>query len=143
MSAFLAGSFSYWKSYGGVFLDGTWNSYGSLATVIQAVLVFSFLLQTPCKQSGFGVKTLAYLSDLCFAAYLVSAIFDDMIYSYYFKWGYLGEPGSYRLELFFITIPLVFICSLLLSAVIHGIYGILQRMAAHFQKSKTTGKTGI
>ena len=40
-----AGSYNYYRSYGGAFLWGRWQDYGSFLITIQAVLMFSFFIK--------------------------------------------------------------------------------------------------
>lgn len=78
----------------------------------------------PCHRTGWCPKVLASLSELCFSAYLVSAVFDDLVYN---VWGLVRDPRVYRLEYIVLTVPLVFVCSLLLAGVIRILYKGIQR----------------
>ena len=112
------------------FLDG----YESLFTVLQTTLVFSFITKISYKQlSARMSKCLSYISKLCFSAYLVSFIFDDYFYN---AFGWFERGLVYRLELYFVMVPLVFVCSLALSAVINT---IIRALSCCFAKLRTSG----
>ena len=138
LTAVISGSVCYWRSLGDVFESGIWQSYSSGFVVIQAVLVFSFLSQIPLKLTGMPAKVVTSLSNLCFSAYLVSYIFDDLVYG----WLGLGENNSvYRLEYFVVTVPLIIVCSLALSGVIQVISKALCQVSCRvFGNQKTTSE---
>lgn len=124
----LSGTFNYWKCNGDLFQWGDWQNYESVFVVIQSTLIFTLLLQCSCKPGGIRENVFAYLSDRCFCAYLVSYIFDDMIYRLS---GWFDNMMVYRLELYVVTVPFVFLMSLLMSSLIHEIYCLCQKTAKH------------
>lgn len=124
LATLISGTFSYWKSYGNLFVHGSWQDNGSLFNVVLAVLLFSFLQQIPLRSGTRFARILATLSDLTFSAYLVSAIFDRLLYG---TLGLFQSPMVYRLEYLLAAAPVVFACSLLLAALVRFLYGILQR----------------
>ncbi len=76
------GSYTFYRSYPGVYQDGFWMGYGSLLNVIQSVLVFHFLSHLPLNRlPGIAQAALSQLSSWCLGAYLVSWIFDQHFYS--------------------------------------------------------------
>lgn len=116
----LSGSVSYCCSYGSVFQHNKWQDYGSFLTTLQTILVFNLITLSDCSRCGPKTgKVLSYISNCCLGAYLVSWIFDSIFYE---------VLNAYRLTIldkakFFIPVTLaVYICSLLLSAVLNGIY---------------------
>lgn len=114
-----AGTFNYLQSWGTAYTEGPWQTNQSLFTVLQAVLVFHFFLRLDCSRiPGQIQKLLAGLSDLCFAAYLVSSIFDEWFYP---ASGWYGLP-VYKLEGYFVLVPLVMCCSLALAFVVVSLY---------------------
>ena len=121
-----SGSYSFYQSIGNTFVRGSWQSHESILVVIQTVLIFHFFLQIDYScMSKRTTQCLNYLSDLCFAAYLVSWIFDEIFY----KTAGISSRGQiYRLEYIIIIVPAVYICSLLLSSAINFLY----HQCAHF-----------
>lgn len=128
----LSGTFSYWKCGGDLFAWGIWQNYESAFVAVQATLIFTLLLHCSCKPDGFKGKVFAYLSDRCFCAYLVSFIFDDMIYRLS---GLFDNMMVYRLELYVVTVPFTFVMSLLMSSLIHEIYCLCQKTAKRISGS--------
>lgn len=115
------GTFNYYRSYGYCFInDGPWQEWGALPNVIMTVLVFIFLLHIDFTGlSNRSKKFLKTISDACLGAYLVSWIFDDLFYPV------LNDAVSYmpnRLEYYAIIVPVIFICSLMLSCALNAVY---------------------
>ncbi len=114
------GLFNYYRCYPGEFIWGVWQDWESLPILIQTVLVFDFFTKLDMEKLGNKARlVLAKCSDWSFGAYLVSWIFDTYFY------GILKnlEPNvRLRLNYFVIIVPVVFICSLVLSGLINGIY---------------------
>ena len=80
--ALINGLFSYYRSYNSQFVFGTWNSHDSLFVFIQTFIVFNILLKLKINiKSKKGVKILQLISNSCFGAYLISCVFDYIIYS--------------------------------------------------------------
>ena len=115
------GSFNYYRSFGGAFVWGPWQNWDSLFHVVLAVLVFHIIVETQwIKKLPSGVKTvLKWLSDLSLGAYLVSYIFDSEFYPV-LKEHIPLFTGRFRY--FPVIVLAVFLCSMLLSAVLNLIY---------------------
>lgn len=130
---FVSGTFSYYRSYGSQFVDGIWQSYGSAINVVLTVLLFSFISGINCESfSTKAKKRLAWFSNLCLGAYLVSWIFDQIIYNIV----NIYEPiMQKRLNYFIIAVPTIYICSLALSAVINKIYDLFMSQIQHKSNS--------
>ncbi len=117
----LSGIFNYYRSYNRVFLWGTWANYSSILVILMAVLIFHIIVKTeklntlPC----FSKKILKHLSNGALGAYLLSYIFDSLLYPYLSN---LIQDFSYKFEYFFICVPLIFICSMLGSWILNFIY---------------------
>ncbi len=107
------------------FLYAPWQDYGSLFTLVQAVLVFHLLLQLNLRDIWpVWKKILSCLSDLCFSAYLVSSVYDEYFY-YMFGMNYgLWRP---TLQYFVIVVPIVAFCSLATAFVLVSLYKLLER----------------
>jgi len=115
----ISGSLIFLQSYGEKFVWGSLEGNESFFTVLQATFVFSFITKISYKHLSVRMsKCLSYISKLCFSAYLVSFIFDNHFYN---AFGWFERRSVYGLELFFAIVPLVFVCSLVLSAVINAI----------------------
>ena len=120
----VSGSYCYWRSYQAPFIQGAWCSYGSLFNLVLSVLVFVFFQnlsyeKLPEKLSLFLKK----VSGLCLGAYLVSWIFDTAFYPTLLK---KVPMMTDRLEYYFVMIPLVFVCSLLLSYILSKLQLLLE-----------------
>lgn len=131
---FLNGTFNFYRSQGDVFVSGTWQEYNSLPVLIQTVLVFILFTQRdytwiPPKITNF----LGLLSDLCFGAYLVSWIFDKLFYA---TAGLSNADPLCRLEYYILIVPAVYICSLLLSALINVVYNSTVRLLLKISRKK-------
>lgn len=133
---FLNGSFNYYRSYNTTFVKGLWQEYGSLFIVVQTVLFFAFFdnldySKFPSKLSWL----LSKISELSFGVYLLSWIFD----THFYKILNNAVPDMpLRLNYYPVIVPVVFICSLLLSLVINYIHRLLA-----FLVSKLTPKRQI
>lgn len=118
------GCFNIWRSYGVDFLWGSWQDYGSLFVLAQAVLFFGMILKLdltwlPEKLCRF----LSKLSGLCFGVYLVSYIFDGIFYSW------LNTTVAYlphRFSYFVVGVPLILIGSFILSYIINQLYALIK-----------------
>jgi len=117
------GSYNFYRSHNAPFIWGDWNSWESLLNLIQTVLVFELISKINCERfSPLVKKTLAKLSDWCFGAYLVSWIFDQYIYLKLIEF----EPVMVlRMNYGIFIVPIVFVCSLGLSAVLNGVYAVI------------------
>lgn len=122
--AIINGSFNYYRSHNSLFVEGPWQQYGSLFTVIQTVLFFT--LFDNLDYNNFPKMASCWLqkiSSLCFGGYLLSWIFDLLFYEI------LNEKVPtmpVRLNYYVLVVPCVFVCSLALSYVIEQIYVLLR-----------------
>lgn len=125
-SNIFAGTLCYIRSRGELFNWGPWQTHESLLVDVQAVLVFSFFLQLDTHRIGAkGQKFLALLSDLTFTAYLVSSVFDKLLYRLA---GMRNGNPVFNPSSYFLLVPLVFSCSLIAAFILVSIYKLLQRM---------------
>lgn len=119
------GVFNYLRSYGAGFVWGPWQDYGSLLNVVLSVLVFVFIANRNYDWiSGKKKSFLAAISDCCLGAYLLSYIFDKIVY------GYLNQFTAdffERFPFFVITVPTVMTLSLAGSYVCNWLYRVLRR----------------
>lgn len=125
-SYLIVGTFNYYRSYGSSFIWGPWQDWNSFLNVLQTVLVFTLLSRL--NYQCFGSKATAFLgklSDWCLGAYLVSWIFEQIFYPI------LSDiQPNVQLRFFYmpVIVPIVFVCSLALSAVISLVYSGLDRL---------------
>lgn len=120
-----AGSFAYYRSHGTAYVSGTWQGWNGLLNVILSCLVFFCLLQfKSVNRAPKAVKCLLkYLSDFTLGAYLVSCIFDLEFYkTLNEKVPDLPDKTKY----YFVIVPLSFLCSMLLSALLNLIYYLIK-----------------
>jgi len=125
---FINGTFNYYRSHGVCFVKGPWQEYGSFLILVQTVLVFSFFDNLQERHfPKWACRILPKISRLCFGAYLLSWIFDVTIYK--FLTAHV-TPMPLRMNYMPLTIPLVFICALVLSWIIHQIYAAAGKLLA-------------
>ena len=119
------GLFNYYRSWGGYFSWGKYTDWGSLLTLVLSVLAFIFLTERDCSRFPAGIKkALAYLSDICLGAYLVSYISDKLVY------GHLNSVVPAVLDRMYCIVPAVaasLVLALAMSAVMNFIYTIISK----------------
>lgn len=133
------GAFSFFRCRDELFKWGVWQKWGSIGVVALTVLVFSFLSQ--CEFRKNNTKTarvishvFAFTSRHSFGAYLVSYIFDTVFYS---RLKEAVPLVTSRAEYMPIAVGFVFVGSILLSAVLGGIYSVLYKAVAFIGTSAT------
>lgn len=121
-----AGLYNYYRSYGSSFINGLWNSYGSFLIVLQSVLVFSLLSDLNYGKLPMSAKHIAAtISELSLGAYLTSWILDQVVYG---KLNQAVPAMGQQLMYFPVTVTIVFLGSLCLSAVIQFLYVPFQKL---------------
>lgn len=120
------GSFNFYRSYNTTFIQGEWQQYYGITQVIQAVLVFSIIARINYSKFPAALtKFIGKISGLCLGGYLISWIFDSYIY----KILNTNIPkATDRLPYFLITVPIVFICSIIASFILNKIYDIAEKI---------------
>lgn len=112
----LYGSSVFWKDHGSV-VSWQWTCFEDLRNLITAVLLFSLLQSIRTEKWNPKLKKfLKYISGLTFGAFLVSWVFDTIVYTW--ARGHITNM-CVRFEYMFLLIPLVAVCSLLVSAVLN------------------------
>lgn len=116
-SVLFSGTFNYYRSYGSVFITGTWQDWESLLVVVPAVLLFGCIAKLDLTNIPAGFKSLlARMSDWSLGAYLVSWIFDRIFYPMLNA----HQPVLLsKLPYFPLIVTLICICSLFTSAAIN------------------------
>lgn len=124
--AVFSGAYNVYRSHGVTFVFGPWQNYASLFVVAQAVSVFSLIQGMDLSRLSPKVcKLLQKISVLSLGAYLISWIPDHMFYDLLCTHVPVVE---HRLLYFPLIVPAVFVCSMLLSAVIDPVCSFATRM---------------
>lgn len=136
----VSGLYTYWRSYKSVFIWGSWCDYNSPFNVVLTFLVFAFIVNLDySRMPKFFVKLFKGLSGLCFVSYLVSWIFDIQFYPVLCE----RIPSvAQRLNYYVVIVPVVFVCSLVLSFFINKAADGIEKIC-HFifrRKIKTENK---
>lgn len=115
----LFGSFNFYRSYGTTFKSGVYVYwYGFEPYVLSS---FLFVLLTRIKTDKLSIKTkfaLWKLSDLALGIYLISFIFDKLVYPVLNQ---TITPMQERLPFYLITVPIVFILSAVASFIMNAL----------------------
>lgn len=114
------GTYSYWRSYGSIYDWGSWCDWYSLFVVIQTVLVFGLIINFDFSKMPNKIRYIfKFVSELTLGAYLVSYIFDDIFYRLL---NTRIQSVPHKLEYYGLVVPVIYICSMILSFVIEKIY---------------------
>ena len=117
------GTYTYFLTYNKKFVLGAWCEWYSLANITNSVLVFLFLLRIKTdKIPDFVKKIIIKISEISLGIYLASWIFDDCFYP---KLNEAIPEMTDRRPYFFVMVPLVFICSSVLSYIVNLMYKII------------------
>ena len=122
----LTGSYIYYKSYNSI-LGSQWTQWEDFRNFLTALLVFLLIRGIHTENWNLKLKRfLRYISGLTFGAYLVSWIFDMILYG-------CAMPRipslGIHFEYLFVFVPVIALCSLLLSALLNPLNRLLLRGA--------------
>lgn len=107
----------FWRSFGGKYETGLYGYWYGVEPFILSVLLFTLLSRIKLNNASNGVKWVLWkVSDLTLSMFLVSYIFDSWIYP---ELNSNVTVMQERLPFYFVTVPLIFIDSLLLSIAIN------------------------
>ena len=124
LSTVFIGVFCYWYSFGSVFISGDFQFYNSLFVVILSYLCFVFFMSIDYSKCGECFKkVLAVVSSSTLGAYLISEIFDMIIYSR------LNESVAelkYKAVFGLIIVPVIFTLSVIISIMINKSYSLIK-----------------
>lgn len=135
------GLFNYYRNYNSLFDWGMYSGYYSFE-VFTISMLFANLVLNNFKiniKNKLVTKLMPKIAYLTFGAFLLSKIFDSLIYSKVFvNTKYIKERLLYWIPIVLIII----ICSLLLSYIIDIIQGIINKLCQRvsFRKSKSESK---
>lgn len=114
---FLFGTFNFYRSVGTTFKSGIYVYWYGFEPYVLSVFLFILLSRIKTDKLAVGAKfTLWKLSDMALGIYLLSFIFDSLVYPI------LNEKVPVmtdRLPFYFVTVPIVFVCSAIGSAVLN------------------------
>lgn len=117
LAILIFGTFNFYRSYGTTFKSGIYIYWYGFEPYILSVLLFVLLSRIKTDNMNEKVKFVLWkVSDLALGIYLISYIFDMLVYPV------LNEKITTmtdRLPFYFVTVPIVFICSMLASAVLN------------------------
>ena len=133
-----SGAYFFYRFHYGTFL---WDGYAinsSLLNVFVAASLFSLVVSldlTPIP--GWMKKTLSYLAKCTFAAYLLSAMFDIIVYKH-FKTLVPDLSAQYRAAP--IVVVIIFTLSLSLSAMLNGVCDLVVLAAGKIKKRRSRAR---
>lgn len=130
------GAFNYWQSYGVGFVTGNYVDWGGFEPCVITVLLFSLLSRVKGDRLPLALRYgLWKVSDLCLSIYLVSYMFDTAFY----PWLNEAVPAiPDRLFWFPVMTVCVFVCSMLLSLVLHWVQELLGRLFVRLARAAHT-----
>lgn len=135
LSVMLAGAYNFYRSSGSTFVWGAWQEQGSLINVVQSVLLFTLVARLDLTRlSKTSQAWLSRLSGWCLGAYLVSWVFDKFFYKILEK---LCPSIHQRFPWLLLMVPVIFCCSLVVSAVINQIYSVFSTWLAKLRPDRS------
>lgn len=124
LAILIFGTFNFYRSYGTTFKSGIYVYWYGFEPYILSVLLFVLLSRIKTDNMNEKVKFVLWkVSNLALGIYLISYIFDMLVYPM------LNEKITTmtdRLPFYFVTVPIVFICSMLASAVLNIVAKYIQ-----------------
>ena len=135
---FLFTAFNYYRSYGDKFNSGGWIYWYGFEPYAVATLLFVLLSRVKTGNWHPRVRWAMWkVSDLVFGAYLLSFIFDSLIYTELNK----QIPSIYdKIPFILLTVPLGFVCSMLaslaLTSAAKGLMKVFDKLKAYIRAQK-------
>lgn len=116
-SLIIFGTFNYFRSYGTTFKSGSYIFWYGFEPYILSVFLFMLLKRINTESFSTGAKIALWkISDLALGIYLISFIFDRVVYHQLCE---VIPVMTDRIIWYFATVPLVFVLSALASAVMN------------------------
>lgn len=120
-----SGILIYSKCLGKTF-DWKYGDYNSAIVYLETFLVFNLLLRVKVASfPNFIIKIIVFFSNVSFGAYLISYCFDNILYPILLK---NVSFWQLRFKYFIIIVPLVMLCSSLISYLMLLIYKIFNKL---------------
>ena len=118
------GTFNFYRSYGTTFKSGSYIFWYGFEPYVLSVLLFVLLSRIKTDNMNEKVKFVLWkVSDLALGIYLISFIFDTLVYEVLnAKIAVMTD----RLPFYFVTVPIVFVCSMMASAVMNIVAKYIQ-----------------
>ena len=117
LAILIFGTFNYYRSYGTTFKSGTYVYWYGFEPYVLSVLLFVMLSRIKTENMNEKVKFVLWkVSDLALGIYLISYIFDMLVYPVL---NAKINPMTDRLPFYFVAVPIVFVCSMLASAIMN------------------------
>lgn len=117
----LLGSFNYITGKNEFFKWTPLQDYGSIFTLILTIITFLFILKLN-PQNKVVKKILMYISDLTLGAYLISYVFDMVVYTKIYPNLNLFSHKIFYYPLF---VPVIAVCSLIGSLAVNLLYKLI------------------
>lgn len=124
---------NYYRFYGSTFKYGTLLNWGCFESYVISCGLFILLLRIPTAKMPTGLKWLFWkVSDLALGVYLISYIFDRIIY-YDFLNKYVTVFNE-KLPFYFLVVPIVFLLSIAGSIILNFLAGYVMECYNAFVK---------
>lgn len=138
-------AYNFWRSYGGGFVTSQFAYWYGFQPYVTSVLLFELINRIKCDKASYTTKFILWkVSDLVLSIYLVSYIFDELIYA---NLRAKVPVMQDRIWWFIPCVLGVFICSLALSFVLHYIEIFLKVLYTSIKefivKLKEKGDTNV
>lgn len=117
LAILIFGSFNFYRSFGTTFKSGSYVYWYGIEPYVLSVLLFVLLSRIKTDNMNEKVKFVLWkVSDLALGIYLISYIFDMLVYPVL---NTKINPMTDRLPFYFVAVPIVFVCSMLASAIMN------------------------
>ncbi len=139
ISLFLLGVFSFFRSYGTTFKSSIYIYWYGFSPCVLATLLFVLLSRIKSDKWSPAVKTVLWkVSDLALGIYLMSFVFDSLIYEVLKK----SVPVMVnRLPFYFICVPLCFLLSMVASFILNKLEQLIVFLYEKIKAYVITQKT--
>lgn len=124
LAILIFGSFNFYRSFGTTFKSGSYVYWYGIEPYVLSVLLFVLLSRIKTDNMNEKVKFVLWkVSDLALGIYLISYIFDMLVYPVL---NTKINPMTDRLPFYFVAVPIVFVCSMLASAIMNIVAKYMQ-----------------
>lgn len=126
------GAYSFYRGYGAQFVWGAWCDWNGLGSFLLTICIFCFWKTLPLqKLPKVCKKALQRIASLSFGMYIASWIMDQCVYPV-LKQRIPAMPD--RMWAYLPTVGIVFLGSLLISAVAHGLLWVISFYCGQIRK---------
>lgn len=124
LAILIFGTFNFYRSYGTAFKSGSYVFWYGFEPYVLSVLLFVLLSRIRTDNMNEKVKFVLWkVSDLALGIYLISYIFDMLVYPVL---NAKINPMTDRLPFYFVAVPIVFVCSMVASAIMNVVAKYIQ-----------------